>query len=129
MGNITARTDVRDGVLDGAENGNGDEILLRRVMDVGGDGSAPRVEVMGDIPFKIIDLKPRRESADQESSLFFGNGHSNIVSRWRRRLAHGRRIRCMRRTVIGILASEGPSGTANIITVRRKHARYRVPTV
>ena len=56
MGNITARTDVRDGVLDGAENGNGDEILLRRVMDVGGDGSAPRVEVMGDIPFKIIDL-------------------------------------------------------------------------
>ena len=73
MGNITARTDVRDGVLDGAENGNGDEILLRRVMDVGGDGSAPRVEVMGDIPFKIIDLKPRGESADQESSLFFGN--------------------------------------------------------
>jgi len=56
VGNITARTDVRDGVLDGAENGNGDEILLRRVMDVGGDGSAPRVEVMGDIPFKIIDL-------------------------------------------------------------------------
>jgi hypothetical protein len=55
VGNITARTDVRDGVLDGAENGNGDEILLRRVMDVGGDGSAPRVEVMGDIPFKIID--------------------------------------------------------------------------
>lgn len=54
MGNITARTDVRDGVLDGAENGNGDEILLRRVMDVGGDGSAPRVEVMGDIPFKIM---------------------------------------------------------------------------
>ena len=59
----------------------------------------------------------------------FDNGQSNIVSRRPRRLAYGRRIRCMRRTVIGILASEGPSGTANIITVRRKHARYRVPTV
>ena len=35
----------------------------------------------------------------------------------------------LRPKVIGILASEGPSGTANIITVRRKHARYRVPTV
>ena len=71
MGNITARTDVRDGVLDGAENGNGDEILLRRVMDVGGDGSAPRVEVMGDIPFKIIDLKPRRRALIKNLHYFW----------------------------------------------------------
>ena len=59
----------------------------------------------------------------------FDNGQSNIVSRRPRRLAYGRRIRFMRRRVIVDLASAGPLEVKFIITLRRKHARYRVPTV
>jgi hypothetical protein len=54
---------------------------------------------------------------------------SDIVSRRPRRLAYGRRIKCMRRRVIVDLASAGPLEVKFIITLRRKHARYRVPTV
>jgi len=44
---------------------------------------------------------------------------SNIVSRRPRRLAYGRRIRCMRRRVIVDLASAGPLEVKFIITLRR----------
>ena len=49
----------------------------------------------------------------------FDNGQSNIVSRRPRRLAYGRRIRCMRRRVIVDLASAGPLEVKFIITLRR----------
>ena len=46
-------------------------------------------------------------------------GQSNIVSVRPRRLAYGRRIRCMRRRVIVDLASAGPLEVKFIITLRR----------
>ena len=49
----------------------------------------------------------------------FDNGQSHIVSRRPRRLAYGRRIRCVRRRVIVDLASAGPLEVKFIITLRR----------
>ena len=64
------------------------------------------------------------ESVDQESLLFLTvdsqkKKQSSIVSRRPRRLAYGRRIRCMRRRVIVDLASAGPLEVKFIITLRR----------
>ena len=76
-------------------------------------------------PFRVANLVFYKyyKSVDQDLHIF-DNGQSNIVSRRPRRLACFRIGR--RRTVSVFLTSEGPSGPANIIIVRRTHARYRV---
>ena len=86
--------------------------------------SAPRWRKSANDGSKTSCALPHR-SRGQVSVGFHGikskkiNGQSNIVSRRPRRLAYGRRIRCMRRRVIVDLASAGPLEVKFIITLRR----------
>ena len=64
-------------------------------------------------------LNRERQPHNQLRLFVFDNGQSNIVSGRPRRLAYGRRIRCMRRRVIVDLAFAGPLEVKFIITLRR----------